>query len=112
MALPSYSKNQVSIFGFRPIWRENDHTQLYAHQTTVLNANINNINIPKGVNAVLVQAITQNIRYTLGGNPSATSGFRLTAGNDPIAIPVVEGMTLRFVREAAGAQLEMQFGVM
>lgn len=96
---------------FRPTWQETDHTVLYDHQSSVMAAGvIIPINIQKGVNALLVQAINQNIRYVLVGTPSPTSGFRLTAGNDPIAIPVVEGMTVQFVPEIAGAILEMQFG--
>jgi hypothetical protein len=96
---------------FVPAWQESDHTVLYDHQSSVMAVGtVVPISIPKGVNALLVQAIGQNIRYVLVGTPSPTSGFRLTAGNDPIAIPVVEGMTVQFVPEAAGASLEMQFG--
>lgn len=96
---------------FTPVWQESDHTVLYDHQSDTLAVGVvETISIPKGVNAILVQAINQNIRYVLVGAPSPTSGFRLTAGNDPIAIPVVEGMTVQFVPEIAGASLEMQFG--
>lgn len=97
---------------FRPTWQESDHTVLYDHTSTDLVdvVTIHTINVPKGVNALLVQAVDQNIRYVLVGTPSQTSGFLLTAGNDPIAIPVVEGMTVQFIAETADARLEMQMG--
>ena len=69
------------------------------------------MNIPLHCGVVLVQALTQNIRYTTNGtNPTASSGFRLTAGNDPIAIMVTDKTTLKFVAETAGAYLEYEFG--
>lgn len=97
---------------FRPSWQETDHRILYDHTSTDFAdvVTIHTINIPKGVNALLVQAVEQNIRYVLVGTPSQTSGFLLTAGNDPIAIPVVSGMTVQFIAETADARLEMQMG--
>ena len=84
----------------------------FPHETWTDMAAIREIPTMEGVHEVLVQALDQNIRYTLGNAaPSATSGFRLTAGNDPIAIPLVAGRTrLRLVEEAAGATLEWQYG--
>jgi hypothetical protein len=63
---------------------------------------------PKGI---LVQALTQNIRYTLsaGQAPTAAIGFQLITGNDPIFIPLGTGMTPRFFREASGAILQYQW---
>lgn len=98
---------------FVPARQESDHRILYDHTSTAVGvAVIETITIPKGVNAVLMQAIDQNIRYVLVGGVSGVSGFRLTAGNDPIAVRVIEGMALQFIAEAAGAFLEMQFGIM
>lgn len=68
-------------------------------------------NIPLHCNIVVVQALTQNIRYTLDGtNPTAASGFRLTAGGDPLGIPITKNMTLKFIAETAGAILQLQPG--
>lgn len=70
------------------------------------------LNIPTGCETVLVQALTQNIRYTTNGtNPTATSGYRLTAGNDPISIPVTKNTVLKFISETTGAILEHEFGL-
>jgi hypothetical protein len=60
---------------------------------------------------LIVQAIDENIRYTLDGAlPTATFGFRLTAGNDPIAIPVGPNTRLTFVEESATAVLQYIWG--
>ena len=67
------------------------------------------LTVPDGASGVLVQAITQNIRYTLDGTvPTASLGFRLTAGDAPIMIPI-EGATLKFIQETATATLQYQF---
>jgi hypothetical protein len=61
------------------------------------------------VRYLLVQCTDQNIRYTIaaGSSPETALGFRMTAGNDPILIPV-EGPDVvpRFIEETAGAVLE------
>lgn len=77
------------------------------HGSSVIGAAIVEINIPSDAYGILVQATDQNIRYTLtGNNPSVVSGFRLTAGNDPLLIGLTDNTILRFVAEAAGARLE------
>ena len=98
---------------FTPALQQADHTAVAPHTSTALSAVVAaTINIPNTANYALVQALTQNIRFTLaGGLPTTTSGFRLTAGNDPIAIPIPnDRTTLSFIAETAGAILEMQFG--
>lgn len=83
------------------------------HDSSILNiGNIYTINVPSGTRYLLVQAIDQNIRYVISGkvcDPSQTSGFQLIAGNDPLAIPVHVGNVVKFVAEAAGARLELQY---
>ena len=60
---------------------------------------------------LVVQAIDQNVRYTLDGTtPTSSLGFRLTAGNDPIALPVGSNTNLVFIEEAATAVLEYLWG--
>lgn len=81
------------------------------HRTTVLGAGILTYNVPRQCNCVAVQALTQNIRFTLDGtNPTASSGFQLKAGNPAIKIEMADTVTLKFIREAAGAVLELQAG--
>jgi len=106
--------------GFNPPWflpvdQQGDSRILYPHTTTPLDtATITIVNIERGVNALLVQATGQNIRYTLTDQaaPSPTSGFVLRIGDQPLAIPVINltGMRFACIAEAAGAILEMQQG--
>jgi hypothetical protein len=83
-----------------------------AHQTSTVPATVVEINIPRHVYEIRMQAITQNVKYTLDGtDPTATSGFTLTAGNAPITIPLVPGRTrLKFIQAVAGAILDYQYG--
>jgi hypothetical protein len=111
-----YEKGSVvSVMGFTPPRQEGDLWVPVPHSSSEIDeGDLYTINIPVGVNAMLVQALDQNIRYTLspGAPPSATSGFRLTAGNDPLVIPISPITSqLIFTSEADGAMLEFQFGV-
>lgn len=68
------------------------------------------ISIPDGATKIVMQAITQNIRYTLGGTaPTTTLGFQLKAGDPPITVPVGAGTTFKFIEETATATLQYQF---
>lgn len=64
-----------------------------------------------GAGGILVQAVTQNIRYvlSLGQAPTAAIGFVLIAGNDPIYIPLGTNMAISFFRETSGAILQYQW---
>lgn len=64
-----------------------------------------------GARYLMVQALAQNIRYTLslGQAPTAAIGYRLTSGNDPIVIEMGGGVTPQFFRESSGAILEYQW---
>ena len=67
--------------------------------------------IASQVSRISVQAFDQNIRYTLdGADPTTSFGFRLTATNDPIMIPLGPNTTLKFVEEAATAILSFVWG--
>jgi hypothetical protein len=80
------------------------------HKTYTCGAGAATVYIPAQVRGVLVQALTQNIRFTLDGtNPTASKGFRLTAGNDPIYIELDPKISLKVVAETAGAILEYEF---
>lgn len=69
---------------------------------------------PEGDRAryLLVQCHTENARYTLSpiSSPTATVGFVLTAGNDPVIIPVGgPDVNPKFISETAGSILEYQW---
>lgn len=83
----------------------------HKHESHLVNT-LFTVNLPVGCESLLVQATVQNIRYTVDGtNPTASSGFVLIAGNDPLVIPIdLQTTTLKFISETAGAILQMQYG--
>lgn len=65
--------------------------------------------IPDDATKCLVQAITQNVRFTLDGtNPTSSAGFRITAGDPPMVMPVTDNV--KFIEETSGAVLQLQWG--
>jgi hypothetical protein len=59
---------------------------------------------------VLVQAVDENIRYTIDGtDPTSSSGFQLQVDQPPILLPIGEDSVLKFIEETASATLEYQF---
>lgn len=80
------------------------------HNTYIMGASVLTPSIPLHANGILVQALTQNIRFTLTGtNPSASTGFQLKAGDPPLFIGLDRNITLKFFREASGAVLEYEY---
>jgi hypothetical protein len=66
---------------------------------------------PTGATKVLMQAVTQNIRYTLDGTtPTATTGFQLVASDPPLLINIESEMTLTVIEETATADIQLQWG--
>jgi hypothetical protein len=68
------------------------------------------LSLPNSASGILVQALTQNARYTLDGfTPTATKGFQMKAGDSPLFIQITRGMVLKFVAETAGSILEYEY---
>lgn len=85
--------------------------QLFPHTNHTLGTGVLNLNIHKNAEYIMMQALAQNIRYTLNGtNPSAASGFQLKAGDPPRVHRIGAQTVLKFFREAAGAILEIEYG--
>lgn len=81
------------------------------HYQYTLGVNYLELNIPLNCETILVQAIAQNIRYTLNGhNPTTASGFQLKAGDPPRLLRVGKGSKFKFIRETSGAILELEYG--
>lgn len=60
---------------------------------------------------LMIQALDQNVRYTLDGtDPTTSTGFQLFAGDPPIIIPLGIDMTIKVIEEAATADLQYQWG--
>jgi hypothetical protein len=78
------------------------HAQLTGLSTT------KTIDIPDNANAVLIQAISQNVRIKLSGAAAVGEGFRITAGNDAVLIPLGGG-SISVREETASGTVEYQF---
>lgn len=67
------------------------------------------VTTPATSTGIIAQALTQNIRYTIDGTtPTASLGFQLKAGDQPVFIPVFEGTAVKFIEETATANLQYQ----
>ena len=64
-----------------------------------------------GATALLIQAYTNNVRYTLDGTtPTASKGFLLEAGKN-LVIDVGDDMTIKIIEETASASVDYQWGM-
>ena len=67
--------------------------------------------VPAGATMCVVQALAQNVRFTLDGTPpTAVVGFQIVAGDVERILPVDTRTVLTFIQETAGAELQYQFG--
>ena len=81
------------------------------HQAYTMGAGVLTLSLPLHAEFMLMQAVTQNIRYTLDGtNPTATLGFQLKATDTPVMVHLKKGVVMKFLREAGGAVLQYQYG--
>lgn len=88
---------------FNPLGAHNDGLAISAAATLTPAA---------GATKLLIQALDQNVRYTLDGTtPTATKGFQLKAGDPPIIVPVDADTTVKLIEEAATADVQYQWGI-
>ncbi len=81
------------------------------HQSYIVGVAAVAVHIPLHARSILMQALAQNIRYTLDGtNPTTTTGYQLKAGDPPRLVELDGRINLKVIREAAGAVLEYEFG--
>jgi 2-phospho-L-lactate guanylyltransferase (CobY/MobA/RfbA family) len=62
---------------------------------------------------VKIQADTQDVRITLapGSTPTANIGFLVRTTDPIISLSITDGIVLRAIETAGGANLQVQFGV-
>lgn len=66
---------------------------------------------PAGANALLIQALVQNVRFTLDGTtPTASIGFQMPAGNPAVIIDLSATTVVKVIQETSGAIIQYQFG--
>ena len=95
---------EIKELSFRPNTSE-------SHKSVKVGSALYNAYIPQGATTVLMQASTNNVRFTLDGtNPTATFGFRLVAGLILILLDLNEHIQLKFFGEDASSVLEYCFG--
>lgn len=69
------------------------------------------LTIPAGAGKVMMQALTQNVRYTLDGTtPTATLGYQLKAADPPVILALGPRTVITVIEELATASLQYQFG--
>ena len=89
-------------FSFHPVGSHFDGTNISSAVT---------LTPPTGASKLLIQALSQNVRFTLdGADPTSSKGFQLQAGDPPVVLPVGTGMTIKVIEEAATADVQYQWG--
>ena len=64
-----------------------------------------------GAAKLLIQAVDQNVRFTLDGTaPTTSKGFVLKADWPPILLQVGTGVTVKVIEETATGGVEYQWG--
>jgi hypothetical protein len=63
--------------------------------------------MPTGAKGIMIQALTQNVCYTLDGTtPTASNGFIITAGQPAIVIRMGTAVVLKVIEAAASASIQ------
>lgn len=82
-----------------------------AHSSDLAIATAQTLTKPTGATKLMIQALSQNVRYTLDGTaPTASSGFQLRAGDPPVIIPIGSNTVIKVIQEATTASLQYQWG--
>jgi hypothetical protein len=69
------------------------------------------LTVPDGAHTLMMQALTQNVRFTVDGTtPEATKGFQLKAGDPPIILGFIGTPVVKVIEETTTADLQIQWG--
>ncbi len=91
-----------AVSGFNPLGAHNDGLVITSAVV---------ITLTTGATKILMQALSQNVRYTLDSTtPTATLGFQLKAGDPPIILILEDGVVITVIEETATADLQYQLG--
>jgi len=96
-----YLHRIATVLNFNPIGAHSDGLNITA---------VVELAVPEGATKIMLQAFTQNVRYTLDGtDPTATLGFQLVASAPPVTLIVESRATVKVIEEAATADLQYQW---
>lgn len=98
-----YLQRLWEVFHFNPIGAHNDGLDISA---------VVELAAPVGASKIMFQALDQNVRFTLDGtDPTISLGFQFTAGDPPVIMVIESRATIKFIEEAATADLQYQWGL-
>lgn len=101
MGIPNNSY-EFDLAAFRPVGEHLNDTDVSS--ATALTP-------PATADKLLIQALAQNVRLTLGGTtPTAALGFQLKAGDPPVLIHIGEGVEVSVIEETSGGIVQYQWG--
>ena len=96
---------KVDLTVFQPLGTTRQRADMVALQT------MGRPNTSPTPTKVLLQALDQNVRFTVDGSaPTPTFGFRLTAGDAAIIITYHQSTVIQVIEEAATATLVYCWG--
>ena len=94
----------------QPVTIHENYAPVGAHSGGVNIAAAVTLTKPAGAAEIIMQAITQNIRFTLDGTtPTATLGFQLNCNSWGPLMVAVPGAAIIVIQEAATASLQYQW---
>ena len=94
----------------QPVTVHENYAPVGAHSGGVNIASAVTLTRPAGASGIIMQAITQNIRFTLDGStPTATLGFQLNCNSWGPLMVAVPGTSIKVIQEAATASLQYQW---
>jgi hypothetical protein len=82
-----------------------------SHNSGLAISTATTLTTPAGATKLMIQTLTQNVRFTMDGTvPTATVGFQMMAGDPPIILPVGSYNAVKVIQEDATASMQYQFG--
>jgi hypothetical protein len=81
------------------------HTQLATGST------VQSITVPDGATKLMIQAQTQNVRFTLDGTAATTKGFLLVKDGVPLVVACYPGQVIKWIEVTTTAVLDYIFGM-
>ncbi len=105
-------KDEVQSGPSTPVATRHNFSPIGNHATDALLSSAKPLVPEPHATKVMLQALAQNIRYTLEGSTPlvGTVGFLLLTGDAPIIIEIERSTTITVIEETATAILQFQWG--